>query len=159
MRNNKLTVSLLGLVLSAGFAMAQDPGQSQNDSAPTAQNEPAPPPQQRPADPARQARRLGKQLGLSPGQVTQIEPVIAARQQQMESLRADTSLTPRQRRKQMRSIIRDSNSKMEAVMTDSQKQQYQQLLQARRQSRRQRTQQWAQQQASQEQAPPQPQEQ
>lgn len=144
MRINKLTVSLLGLVLSAGLAMAQDPGQSQNDNAPAAQSQPAPPTQRRPPDPARQARHLGKQLGLSADQVSQIEPIIANRQQQMESLRSDTSLTPRQRRKQMRSIMRDSNSKIEAVMTDSQKQQYEQLLQARREARRQRMQQQAQ---------------
>ena len=142
MRINKLTVSLLGLVLSAGLAMAQDPGQSQNDSTTTAQTAPAT--QRRPTDPARQARHMAKQLGLSADQVSQIEPVIADRQQQMESLRSDTSLTPRQRRKQMRSIMRDSNSKIEAVMTDSQKQQYEQLLQSRREARRQRMQSQAQ---------------
>ena len=142
MRINKLTVSLLGLVLSAGLAMAQDPGQSQNDSTPTAQT--ATPAQRTPPDPARQARHLGKQLGLSADQISQIEPVIANRQQQMESLRSDTSLTPRQRRKQMRSIMRNSNSKIEAVMTDSQKQQYEQLLQSRREARRQRMQSQAQ---------------
>lgn len=140
MRINKLTASLLGLVLSAGLAMAQDPGQSQNDSTPTAQNEPAPPAQRRPPDPARQARHLGKQLGLSADQVSQIEPILADRQQQMASLRSDASLTPHQRRKKMRGIMKDSNSKIEAAMTDSQKQQYEQLLQARRQARRQRMQ-------------------
>ena len=144
MRINKLTVSLLGLVLSAGLAMAQDPGQSQNDNTPTAQTAPQTTTQRRPPDPVRQARHLGKQLGLSADQISQIEPVIANRQQQMESVRSDTSLTPRQRRKQMRSIIRDSKSKMEAVMTDSQKQQYEQLLQSRREARQQRMQQQAQ---------------
>jgi hypothetical protein len=90
MRINKITVSLLGLVLSAGLAMAQDPGQSQNDNAPAAQT--APMRQRRPPNPARQARRLGRQLGLSAGQVRQIEPMIAERQQLLENVRTDPTL-------------------------------------------------------------------
>lgn len=155
MHIRKITLSLLGLVLSAGLAMAQDPGQSQNDNAPDAAQSAPPPAQRRPPDPARQANRLGRQLGLSADQVSQIEPVIAARQQQLENLRTDPTLPPRQRRAEARSIMHSSNKKIEAVMTDSQKQQYKQLLQARRAARRQRMQQRAQQQAPEE-APQQP---
>jgi protein CpxP len=152
MRIRKISVSLLGLFLCAGLAIDQEPGQSQNDNAPAAQSAPKSP-QRRPPDPARQARRLGKQLGLSQDQVSQIEPVIAGRQQQLENARTDPTLAPRQRRAEVRSIMRKSNRKIEAVMTDSQKQQYEQLLQARRQARRQRMQQPPQQQAPDQQAP------
>ena len=158
MRASKLTASLLGLFLCAGLAMAQEPAQSQDDSAPAAQSAP-PPAQRRPPNPARQARRLGRQLGLSAGQVTQIEPMLADRQQQLENLRTDPTLTPQQRRAQARGIMQDSNSKIEAVMNDSQKQQYEQMQQSRRGARRQRMQRQApqdqpsQQQAPQEQAP------
>lgn len=155
MRFRKLTVSLLGLVLCTGLAMAQEPGQDQSDNAPAAQN--APPPQRRPPNPARQARRLGRQIGLNADQVSQIDPVLANREQQLENVRTDPTLTPRQRRAQVRDIMQDSNNKIEAVMTNSQKQQYEQMLQARREARRQRRQQQSapQQQAPQEQAPPQ----
>ncbi|HEV2135284.1 MAG TPA: hypothetical protein VGR47_13700 [Terracidiphilus sp.] len=145
MRTTKISVSLLGSALFTGLAMAQDPGQSQYDSAPAAQSMPMR--QRRPPNPAHQARRLGRQLGLSAGQVRQIEPMIAERQQLLENVRTDPTLTPQQRRAQMRTILRDSNNRMEAVMSDSQKQQYEQIMQARREARRQRMQQRAQQQA------------
>jgi protein CpxP len=145
----KLTVSLLGLTLCTGLALAQAPVQDQTDNPPAAES--TPPSPQRPPDPDRQARRLGRQLGLSADQVSQIEPVIAHRQQQLENVRTDPTLTPRQRRMKVRGIMRRSNGKIESVMSDSQKQQYQQLLQTRREARRQRMQQ--QQQAQQPQAP------
>lgn len=138
MRTRKIAVILLGLGLSAGLAMGQDSGQAQNDSAPAAQS--PPPAQRRPPDPARQARRLGKQLGLSADQMSQIEPFLADRQQQLQNVRTDPTLAPRQRRAKMRSIMRKSNKKIESVLSGSQKQQYEQLLQARRAARRQRMQ-------------------
>lgn len=154
MRTRRITASLLGLVLCAGLAMAQEPGQSQDGSAPAAQSAP-PPARRRPPNPAREAHRLGRQLGLNAGQVSQIEPVLADRQHQLENVRTDPTLTPQQRRAQARSITRDSKSKLEAVMTDSQRQQYEQMLQSRREARRQRMQQQAppEQQAPQEQPP------
>jgi len=157
MRTSKLTASLLGLFLCAGFATAQEPGQSQNDNAPAAQSAP-PPAQRRPPNPARQARRLGRQLSLSAGQVSQIEPMLADRQQQWENLRTDPTLSPQQRRAQARSIMLDSNSKLEAIMTDNQKQQYEQMQQDRREARRRRMQQQAppEQQAPQDQPSQQP---
>jgi periplasmic protein CpxP/Spy len=157
MRTSKLTASLLGLFLCAGLAMAQDSGQSQNDNAPAAQSAP-PPAQRRPPNPARQARRLGRQLGLSAGQVGQVEPMLADRRQQLENVRTDSTLTPQQRRAQARGIMQDSNSKIEAVMNDSQKQRYEQMQQSRRGARRQRMQQQAppEQQAPQDQPSQQP---
>lgn len=153
MRIRKLSVSLLGLTLCTGLALAQAPVQDQTDNPPAGQS--TPPPQRRPPNPARQARHLGKELGLSADQVNQIEPAIADRQQQLASVRSDTTLTPRQRRMKMRRIMRSSNSKIESVMSDSQKQQYEQTLQSRREARHQRMQQQQapQQQPSQEQAP------
>ena len=74
--------------------------------------------------------------------------MLADRQQQLENVRTDPTLTPQQRRAQARGIMQDSNSKIEAVMNDSQKQQYEQMQQTRRGARRQRMQ---------RQAPPEPQ--
>lgn len=140
MRSSKLTAFLLGMVLCTGLAMAQDPGQSQNDNVSAAQSAP-PPARRRPPNPAREARWLGRQLGLSAGQVRQIEPVLADRQHQLENVKTNPTLTPQQRRAQTRDIMRDSNGKIEAVMTGNQKQQYEQMLEARREARRQRMQQ------------------
>jgi hypothetical protein len=135
-----------GLILSAGLAIAQapDPSQPQAEPAPqTTQSSPlatesAPPPQaQHAPDPARMAHHLGKQLGLTPDQVALLQPILTDRQQAVAGLRSDTSLAPRERRAKLRGIQQDSRNKIEALLTDSQKQQYEQMLQDRRAHRRQ----------------------
>jgi periplasmic protein CpxP/Spy len=142
MQRKYLSIAI-GLFLSAGLAMAQAPAQNQPGQPAAAQDaqssplagENAPPAQQqrpRAHNPAHVARRLGRQLGLSQDQVAQIKPIIANRQQQLMSLRADTTLTPQDRRAKAHSIFEDSRSQIEALLTDSQKQQYEQMLAARR---------------------------
>lgn len=128
---------ICGMALCAGvvFAQSSDPNQAQDQNAPAAQT--APQTQPKAPNPARQARRLGRQLGLSPDQVSQIEPILADRQQQLLNVRSDATLTPQQRRAQVRSIMQGSKSKIEAVLTDPQKQQYEQMLAARRERRQQ----------------------
>ena len=145
MRTRYLSIAS-GLILLAGLAIAQAPdsGPSQAQPAPQANQasplatESAPPlePEHAP-DPARMAQRLGKQLGLTPDQVAQLQPILADRQQAVASLRNDTTLAPRERRMKMRGIQQDSRSKIEALLTDSQKQQYEQMLANRRGQRRQ----------------------
>ncbi len=125
----------MALCASLVFAQSSNPNQPQDQSAPAAQT--APPAQHKGPNPARQARRLGKQLGLTPDQVSQIEPVLAERQQGLLNVRSNTALTPRQRRAQVRSIMQDSKGKIEAVLSDAQKQQYEQMLATRRERRRQ----------------------
>jgi hypothetical protein len=83
-------------------------------------------------DPAKQAAHLGKRLGLSSDQVAQITPIFTDRQQQMQSLRADNSLTETDRHTKARAIMQDSKGKIEAVMNDTQKQQFEQMLADRR---------------------------
>jgi periplasmic protein CpxP/Spy len=143
MQRKYLSIAI-GLFLSAGLAIAQAPAQNQPDQPAAAQDaqqqplagENAPQAQQgqRPhaPNPARVAHRLGRQLGLSQDQVAQIKPIIANRQQQMASLRADTTLTPQDRRTKARGIMQDSRTQIEALLTDTQKQQYEQMLAARR---------------------------
>lgn len=87
-------------------------------------------------NPNRQAKRLAKQLNLSQDQVSQIEPILADRDQQMQALRGDSSLAPADRRTKAKGIMDDSNSKIEAVLNDQQKQQYEQMLASRREHRR-----------------------
>lgn len=128
---------ICGMALCAGVVFAQSsvPNQAQDQNAPAAQT--APQTQPKAPNPARQARRLGRQLGLSPDQVSQIEPILADRQQQLLNVRSDATLTLQQRRAQVRSIMQGSKSKIEAVLTDPQKQQYEQMLAARRERRQQ----------------------
>jgi Spy/CpxP family protein refolding chaperone len=80
---------------------------------------------------------MAKALSLTPDQVSKIEPILADRDQQVQSLRSDTTLAPNDRKAKMRSIRQDSDSRIEALLTDTQKQQYEQIKQSRKANRHQ----------------------
>ena len=128
-----LRLALLGFALGiagTGTVMAQ-PFQDSTAStdAPTTKSSHQAP------DPQRQIARLSRKLQLTPAQAAKIEPILQNRQQQMQQLRADNTLAPRDRRAKMRSIMQDSNTQLQAVLTDNQKQQYQQMEQQAMQRR------------------------
>jgi|HubBroStandDraft_1064217.scaffolds.fasta_scaffold1065255_1 protein CpxP len=132
MNATKATI-LLGALLSASIVFAQAPDSSQAPAANAPQAAPAQPGKQhRNFDPSQFAAHLGKRLGLSSDQVAQITPILAARQQQMQTLRADASLSEQDRHTKAHAIRKDTNSKIEAVLTDPQKQQFEQMLAQRR---------------------------
>lgn len=132
MNATKATI-LLGALLSASIVFAQAPDSSQAPAANAPQAAPAQPGNQhRNFDPNQFAAHLGKRLGLSSDQVAQITPILTARQQQMQTLRADASLTEQDRHTKARAIRQDTNSKIEAVLNDTQKQQFEQMLAQRR---------------------------
>src|SRR5260370_9217197 len=121
------TISMfLGALLSTGVVLAQAPDQSQPANAPQAtQSENARP--HHAINPDKQARRLGKKLGLSSEQVAQIKPVLEGRAQQMQALRADTTMTPHDRRTKAQGIMQDTKNKIEAVLNHTQKHQSDQI--------------------------------
>lgn len=89
-------------------------------------------------DPDQQLARMTKRYNLSNDQQTQIKPILAAQQQQMEALRGDSSLSREDRMAKMMSIRSDSKTKIEAVLTADQKKQFdddQQRMQERMQQR------------------------
>lgn len=142
MNATKATI-LLGALLSASIVFAQapasNPDSNQAPAANAAQAAPSQPGQQhRNFDPSQFAAHLGKRLSLNSDQVAQITPILTARQQQMQTLRADASLSEQDRHAKSHAIMQDTNSKIEAVLTDSQKQQFEQMLAQRRQHRRNR---------------------
>ena len=135
MNKTKVTI-VLGVLLSAGILLAQAPEGNQAPAANAPQAAQAQPGRHhRTFDPARQAAHLGKRLGLNSDQVAQITPILTDRRQQMQSLRADASLTPQDRHTKARAIFEDSKSKLEALMNDTQKQQFEQMLAERRSHR------------------------
>ena len=126
------TVSmLLGAVLATGVAFAQAPDQSQTNSAAQATQSTEGRAHKAP-NPDRMAKHLGKKLNLSSDQVAQIKPVLEDRAQQMQALRADTTLSQQDRRAKAHQIMDDSKNKIEAVLNDTQKQQFEAMLQQRR---------------------------
>lgn len=129
--HTKTISMLLGALLSTGVVLAQAPEQSPQTNAPQATaNQQARPHHE--FNPDRQADHLGKKLGLTGDQVAQIKPILEARHQQIESLRSDSSLAPQDRRAKAQGIMQDSKTKIEAVLNDTQKQQFEQMLQERR---------------------------
>ena len=81
---------------------------------------------------------MAKKLGLTADQQAKIEPILADRDQQVQTLRANATLAPSDRKAQLRSVVQDSDSKIEALLNDTQKQQYEQLKQSRHAKRQQR---------------------
>lgn len=124
---------LFALVLGTalfGRAYAQSAPETGSDSAASTMA-----PAHRTSDPQRQAHRLARKLQLNAQQTAAIEPILQNRMQQAEQLRADSTVSPRDRRSRMRAINQDADSRLQAVLTDSQRQQYQQMLQQAKQRR------------------------
>ena len=122
MRSRLFTLALGGaLTLGVtGATLAQEPA--------------APPPDQtqggpgaggpRHMDPNRQLEHMTKELDLTADQQSQIKPVLMDRQQKMQALFQDQSMSQEDRRAKARSIVEDSNSKIESVLNDQQKQKF-----------------------------------
>ncbi len=133
--HTRMISMFLGAVLSTGVALAQAPDQTQPSStAQAAQTDTGG--RHHAADPDRMAKHLGKKLNLSNDQVAQIKPVLEDRTQKMQALRTDSSLSQQDRRAKAREIMQDSKTRIEAVLNDTQKQQFEQMLQERRDHRR-----------------------
>jgi hypothetical protein len=68
--------------------------------------------------------RMSNKLNLSDDQKAKITPIIADRQTQMKALMADTSGRRMQKARKAKSIMSDSDKKIEAVLTKDQKKTY-----------------------------------
>ncbi len=89
-------------------------------------------------DPDRQLAHLTKTLNLSTDQQTQIKPILPDRQQKMQALWQDQSLSRQDRRSKAVAIQQDTKTRLEAALNDQQKQQFDEMqakMQARRQHR------------------------
>ena len=130
----KKLAAILGLAMSAGVLMAQEaaPAAPTQDTQAQSAQSGARHARNHQMNPDKAAARLGKKLNLTSDQVAQIKPILADRQQQMQSLRADISLSNDDRRAKMKSLFEDSKTKLEAVMNDQQKQQFEQMQAERR---------------------------
>lgn len=151
MGNKFCTFALAGLLV---LGMAGNAALAQDDTAP--------PPQQdqgmqghRGMDPDMQLKHMTKQLDLSSDQQSQIKPLLESRQQQMQALWQDQSMSREDRRAKAQSIQQDTSSKIEAVLNDTQKQKYEEMQNRMRDRRTHRMQ--GDQAPSQDSAPPAPQ--
>jgi hypothetical protein len=115
--------AFFGVGLTLAAPAPQDP------SAPPANNQES---GQRHADPNRQLHSLSKHLNLTADQQNQILPILTDRQQQMSGIVGDNSLSKKDRRAKMQAVREDSENKIKGVLNDTQKQQYDQMLQVMR---------------------------
>ncbi len=134
----RLNLSALALstVLAVGFSSSALLAQDQNQTGATTTQAPnAAMGHHHAANPQRQAKRMAKKLNLSPDQQSKLEPILADRDQQMQAVRADASMSAPDRHAKVKSIRQDTNGKIEAVLNDQQKQQYEQMKQNRREKK------------------------
>ena len=114
-----------GLVFCGTQAFAQEPGSAPETSAPSTDRGSGGG-HRGMMDPDQQLTKMTKRYNLSADQQGQIKPILMDQQRQMLLLRQDSSLTPDEKKPKMRGIHSDSNSKIEAVLNDDQKKQFEQ---------------------------------
>ncbi|MBE1162104.1 hypothetical protein [Dyella acidiphila] len=116
--------SRFALLAFALGAASLAPAAFAQDSAPAGNSTQASAPQHAAPDPQKQAARLTKRLGLSDDQSSKITTILQNQQQQMSTVRGDSSLSQQDRRAKMRSIRQDSDTQINAVLTPAQQTQY-----------------------------------
>ncbi|MBV9304749.1 MAG: hypothetical protein JO185_24380 [Acidobacteriaceae bacterium] len=110
--------------------------QEQTPAAPAPQAAPAQTEGSRQFDPNRQVQRLTKKLNLTADQQQQLLPILTDRNQQVQAILNDNSLSRKDRHEKMLAIRQDSQNKIKAVLTQEQKQAYDQMLQEAREHHR-----------------------
>lgn len=113
-----------GLTLCSAAAFAQQDTPAPDASAQQGGH-------RQPPTPDEQVARMTKRYSLSSDQQTQIKPILANQQQQMQALRQDSSLSREDKMAKMKSIRDDSSAKIQAILNDSQKQKFAQDQQRR----------------------------
>jgi protein CpxP len=135
MKRQLCSLVLTGL-LATGVMLAQEPGSAPEQSAPQAEGGGMGGHRGgRMMDPDQRLAKMTKRYKLTADQQSQIKPILQDEQQQMQSMRSDTSTSRDDKRAKMQSTHQASTQKIEAVLTDEQKQKFeadQQKMQERR---------------------------
>jgi hypothetical protein len=138
---NQLCRIALGGLLATGLALGSAAAFAQQDSpAPDASAQQPGPGRMghQQMTPDEQVARMTKRYDLSADQQTQIKPILADTQQQMMALRQDSSMPREDKMAKMKTIREGANTKIQALLNDSQKQKFaedQQRMQERMQQR------------------------
>jgi periplasmic protein CpxP/Spy len=140
MKNQLSRIALSG-ILATGLTLGSAAAFAQQDSpapAPDASAQQGGYGHRQPPTPDEQVARMTKRYNLSADQQAQIKPIVADQQQKMMALHQDSSLSRDDKMAKMKSIHEDSNTKIQAILNDTQKQQFaqdQQRMQERMQQR------------------------
>jgi ribosome recycling factor len=83
-------------------------------------------------DPGRRTQMMKDRLSLSDDQTSQVKSILEDSQTKMEALRSNSSLSQDDRRSQMMSLRKAENDKIEALLTADQKTKYEAMQQEMR---------------------------
>jgi hypothetical protein len=131
MHKSRFHFALSGFLLMAmaGTAAVTQTDNSAQQPPPAPRATPQPGGSARPlAQPGRQIAVLTRMLNLSPEQQKQILPILADRQQRLQAIYQDPTFSPQDRQARAQDVREDANRKIEVVLNDQQKQQFQQVL-------------------------------
>ncbi len=134
MKRQLCTLVLTGL-LATGVMLAQEPGSAPEQSAPQAEGGGMGGHGGHHMDPDKMLAHMTKRYNLTSDQQSQIKPILQDEQQQMQAMHSDTSTSREDKRAKMMSMHQADQQKIEAVLTDQQKQKFeadQQKMQQRR---------------------------
>ena len=134
MKRQLCSLVLTGL-LATGVMFAQESGSAPDQGASQAQGGGMGGHGGHHMDPDQMLAHMTKRYNLTADQQSQIKPILQDQQQQMQSLRSDTSSSREDKMAKMQSMHEATTQKIEAVLTDQQKQKFeadQQKMQERR---------------------------
>jgi Spy/CpxP family protein refolding chaperone len=134
MKRQLCSLVLTGL-LATGVMIAQEPGSAPEQGAPQAEGGGMGGHGGGHMDPDQRLAHMTKRYNLTADQQSQIKPILQDEQQQMQAMRADTSTSRDDKHAKMMSMHQENQQKIEAVLTDQQKQKFeadQQKMQQRR---------------------------
>ena len=123
MKTKLIHMALSGLLALGVTAVAS----AQDTPPPPSDQTQAGPPQGGPGmrmDPDQQLAHLTSALSLTTDQQSQIKPLLVDRQQKMQALMQNQSLSQEDRRAQARTISQGTNNSIKAILTDEQKQKF-----------------------------------
>lgn len=118
MRNTVCTLALTALLaagLTCSAAAQDDASASSQATAPTTTTH------HREMSADRDLARMTKRLSLTQDQQTQIKPILEDRDQQLNQLWQDTSMSKTDRRAKSKGIRDDAKSKIDPILNDEQK--------------------------------------
>jgi periplasmic protein CpxP/Spy len=124
MQKSLCHLSIIGLL---AFGMATGTARAQDSTPPPAQTESGH--HRGMMSPDEQLKHLTQTLNLSADQQSQIKPLLESSHQQMMQVHQDQSLSREDRMTKMKTIMDDTHTKIEAVLNDQQKQQFESMRQ------------------------------
>lgn len=139
MRNTLFALALGSMIaVSANAALYAQDSSAQPTTPQTTSQQPGQFHRGHRMNPDRQLAHLTKTLDLTSDQQAQIKPILVDRQQQMQALFQDQTLSRQDKRAKAQAIRQDSQTKLEAALNDQQKQKFEEMrakMQARREQR------------------------